>query len=418
MSIEQCWKTWQEVAGLAKGRRIVLYGRSEDWIPKTLKKLPNAADYIVDMNEGYHGTTFQGLPVYPPQHLFDDNRDDTYVVITSGVYEGIREILEDNGFEAGEQYCCCPEYRDFLVLDNIRNHDQRVYLTCCDYNDSSRTRGSRGGGGIFRYDLLSGELNRVAGPGQYRQVAVVGDRVYAVEYVRRLVHVFSHGFELIDEFPLDHPNYCGIAHHAASDSLALVNCSTDEIRIHDRETFALKQTAPFSSKSGSDAPVTSPHHLNDLCIDGDSLYVTYFSRSGNWKLGQYDGGLCEYRIGDDGLLDGGPIEVVRDLWSPHSPQIIQGNLCYLDSMRGDFHLVNQTVAGSFNGFVRGLAHDGTFYYIGVSEDMYLSRVFSVRPSIMLNAGFFLFEPQTKACRFFPMLDHMNIHDLFLLPDGA
>jgi hypothetical protein len=47
MSVAQWWKTWQEVAGLADGKRIVLYGRSEDWIPKTLKKLPHAADYIV-----------------------------------------------------------------------------------------------------------------------------------------------------------------------------------------------------------------------------------------------------------------------------------------------------------------------------------------------------------------------------------
>ena len=50
----------------------------------------------------------------------------------------------------------------------------------------------------------------------------------------------------------------------------------------------------------------------------------------------------------------------------------------------------------------------------MSEDMYMSRVFSVRPSIMLNAGFYLFD-STTACRFYPMLDqYMNLHDIFLL----
>lgn len=39
MAIENWWKNWQEVHALAKSRRIVLYERSEDWIPKTLRKL-------------------------------------------------------------------------------------------------------------------------------------------------------------------------------------------------------------------------------------------------------------------------------------------------------------------------------------------------------------------------------------------
>ena len=73
------------------------------------------------------------------------------------------------------------------------------------------------------------------------------------------------------------------------------------------------------------------------------------------------------------------------------------------------------LVGEFHGFARGLAHDGQFYYVGMSEDMYMSRLFSVRPNIMLNAGFFLFDVHTKASRFYPMLDHMNIHDLFILP---
>jgi hypothetical protein len=416
MTVASWWKTWNEVKVLAHNKKIVLYGRSEDWIPKTLKKLAHGASYIVDINEGYHGKSYKNLEVYPPQKLFAENIDDVYIIITSGVYEGIREILEDNGFEAGIHYCCCPEYRDFLVLDNIRNHNRQIYITCCDYNDSSRTRGSRDGGGIFQYDLLSGDITRMSEQGQFRQAIVVKDMIYAVEYVERFIYVYDFDFNVIDKFPLDHPNYCGIAHNQKNDSLALVNCSTDEIRLHDRKTFHHLQTVPFSKKSASGANVNSPHHLNDVCIDGDYLFVSYFSRSGNWKIGNYDGGISEFKIGEDGLLDGTPEEIVNGLWSPHSPEIIEGNLCYLDSMRGEFHTSNQTTAGGFNGFVRGLAYDGQFYYIGVSEDMYMSRVFSVRPSIMLNAGFFLFDIQTKACRFYPLLNHMNIHDIFVIPE--
>ena len=114
----------------------------------------------------------------------------------------------------------------------------------------------------------------------------------------------------------------------------------------------------------------------------------------------------------DSISKGGQ-ELVTGLWKPHSPQIIDGNLCYLDSMRGRLHTENQCIAGVFSGFARGLTHDGRFYYIGQSEDMYMSRVFGSRDNIMLNAGFYMFDAETKASRFYPMLDNMNIHDLLL-----
>ena len=82
-------------------------------------------------------------------------------------------------------------------------------------------------------------------------------------------------------------------------------------------------------------------------------------------------------------------------------------------MRGRLHLSNQTIAGEFSGFVRGLAHDGIYYYIGQSEDMYISRLFGTKPSVMLNAGFYLYDTETKASRFYPMLDNMNVHDLMI-----
>ena len=85
-------------------------------------------------------------------------------------------------------------------------------------------------------------------------------------------------------------------------------------------------------------------------------------------------------------------------------------------MRGRLYLQTPSHIGEFDGFVRGLAFDGRFYFIGQSEDMYMGRVFGTRKNIMLNAGFYLFDPETKASRFYPMLDNMNIHDILILKD--
>ena len=36
--------------------------------------------------------------------------------------------------------------------------------------------------------------------------------------------------------------------------------------------------------------------------------------------------------------------------------------------------------------------------------MYISRLFGTKPSVMLNAGFYLYDVETRASRFYPMLD--------------
>ena len=63
------WKTWQEMKALSEDKAIILYGRSEDWIPKTLRKLPREPSYIVDKNPGYHGQEYAGIPVQAPESL-------------------------------------------------------------------------------------------------------------------------------------------------------------------------------------------------------------------------------------------------------------------------------------------------------------------------------------------------------------
>jgi len=71
-------------------------------------------------------------------------------------------------------------------------------------------------------------------------------------------------------------------------------------------------------------------------------------------------------------------------------------------------------AGEFSGFTRGLAHDSRFYYIGQSEDMYVTKRFGIADDIMTNADLYLFDMATKVSHFYSMLDNMNIHDLLIL----
>ena len=335
-------------------------------------------------------------------------KEEIYIVVTGGVYESIVPQLMEYGFVPGQQFCTTPEYNDFKLLRDMREYEQRVLVASPDYDDPYSKRHSEAGGGLFVYKIGPNEITRVVS-GHFRQITKDSQYVYAVEFVEMRLYVLSHDLEVVQKCPIDIPNACGLALSPGRKVIFLANAATDIITVHDQDTFQILDRIEFSDKYRKVG--SGQHHINDLCVVDDSLYVSYFSLSGNWKRGVLDGGISEYNIDD---LHSPPTVLASDLWMPHSVEFLDGDLCYLDSMRGRLHTSNQTVAGEFPGFVRGLAFDGGFYYVGQSEDMYMSRLFGVSNNIMLNAGFYMFDIQTKASRFYSMMNNMNVHDLLII----
>ena len=412
------WKSWTEVKKICGGkRRVILFGRSEDWVPKTVPKLDLVKTrYIVDSNPAYKGSSFSGLPVYPPDELYKEDKNDIYVIITAGPYESVAEQLLQMGFLPGDHFCCTPELKDWGLLQEIRDYEQSIIVSCSDYSVKGKKRYSKWGGGIYVCNTLKNDLQKSV-PGHFRQLTQVEDRIYAVEFVEKKIYVLSKKLEIVDTLLLDDPNVedkekpnaCGIAYHSKNKWIFVANAGSDTINIYDQDDFRLLHKIHFSEKFNLVGD--GQHHINDICIVEDNLYVSYFSISGNWKRGILDGGISEYNVNS---LTSGSRPVVAGLWMPHSVEYIDGNLCYLDSMRGEFYIGNQKVAGKFPGFVRGLTYDGRFYYIGQSEDMYMSRLFRVSDNIMLNAGIYLFDVATKVSRFYSFPYIMNVHDLLIL----
>jgi len=268
--MESWWKTWADVSILSKGKRIILYGRSEDWIPKTLTKISKSPSYIVDRNPIYKDTEYRGIKVVPPEFLLSDNKEDIFIVITSGVYEGIVTFLVENGFQAGSDFCCSPEFRDYCLLEEIRNYEQEVIVSCSDYHDNTMARYSRAGGGLFRYNLGPNTMERLV-KGSFRQVTVAKDYIYAVEFVECKLYKFDKSFEEVEKFDLDSANYCGIDYDPIRNLLVLVNAAQDTVSLHDADNFTLVDRLDYSNKKLIDG-VTSQHHLNDLCVCGDYIY--------------------------------------------------------------------------------------------------------------------------------------------------
>lgn len=404
------WKSWSEISDISADKEVILYGRSEDWLPKTIRKIKNIK-YIIDQNIKYQNTKYQNIDVFLPEKLFKElSTQNKFIIITSSIYYQIVEVLIEHNLKPGRDFCCCPEFKDYSALENIKKINKNVLVSSSDYLEKSRARSSKNGGGIYEYNLLECDYELKI-PGVYRQVTKVGDNFFAVEYVEGEIHIFDKQYSIIDRVGLDSANYCGISFCEKNNILTVINAASDAILILDGRNFSVLDKIFFSKSPSIEG--SSNYHLNDCCIYDEKLFITMFSHTGRWKNGIFDGSLVEY---DLGKMNETPKVLVNNAWMPHSPEFIDGEICYLDSMRGDLRTSNQYPTAHFDYFARGLDGDGRYYLIGASENMYSSRITDSggKQSIMVNAGFSVFDRQTNLKRFHPFMQNMNIHDVKFL----
>ena len=408
--MENYWLSWDEVNQRSYNKKLIFFGRSEDWIPKTIKKLNQTPAYIVDNNIAVQGKTYMNIEVKNPDCLKDEKTSDIFIVITTGSYHEIVDSLKSNGFISGENFCNCPEYRDWYVLEEMRSYKSELFIASSDYEKFKHAkRSSKKGGGIYKYTLGENIVQKVA-KGSFRQMIQIGDNVYALEFVKRKLIKFDLNFNQIEQIPLDSAQYCGLTFNKKRNYIIMANSSSDIITIMDGKDYKIINQINFSNKH-SKTKGSSFHHINDLACTDDYLYVSYFSQSGNWRNGIFDGGISEYHLDE---MHEKPVQVVDNLWKPHSVSFIQGDLSFVDSMTGNYYINSKNIAATFQGFIRGIEYDNKFIYIGQSETMYVSELFGIKDNIMLNAGFYIFNKDKRASRFYPLLDIMNIHDLLII----
>lgn len=127
-----------------------------------------------------------------------------------------------------------------------------------------------------------------------------------------------------------------------------------------------------------------------------------FSHSGAYPQGTCDGGIIQIDLEDPENRR----VLVNGAWMPHTVRFFDTQMCYLDSMRGDLYKTDKRVIGEFPGLF-----DGTFYYVGQSETRYFDRLKGMKKHIAMSAGFYLFDEETKAAKFFGLPKVRQIHDL-------
>ena len=92
-----------------------------------------------------------------------------YYVFITAEPETIIPELEKYKLEAGKNFCCTPQIKEWGKLQQIKNNSSTLIFSSSDYFDLSKARSSKLGGGIFIANVADQKYEKKI-DGQYRQI--------------------------------------------------------------------------------------------------------------------------------------------------------------------------------------------------------------------------------------------------------
>lgn len=395
------WKSWDELAGIVANRRVIFWGAS-NWVERTLATLNLPGAYVVDNNPNNQGVTYAGFTVFPPKKLLEEKRDEIYVVICTVNYQSVIEELHEMGFVMGHEFCCTPLLNYRRNKDELKAVNRKVFVAS-PHHAFSDTRG----GGIYEVDTATSEVTKRY-TGKCRGICYAGDSIIVIDMLRGLV-IFDREFRETDCLTLqEKAEPHGLCYDTETNKAFVGQPGRDSIAVYSLDERKQIDEIFISAKWKKNN--RDNHHVNDVCVYESSLFVSMFSLTGNWLSDAYDGVVVEIDLGTGKII--GP--VASDLWMPHSVCRFNGRLCYVDSMRGQLFNSTWNMLGTFNAFIRGLDFDGQYYYVGATEHRYPEKLKGVSDNISLDAGFSVFDPESKMSRFFKLDEAESVHSLLVL----
>lgn len=382
----QSFSSFKELARLRGDRRLVLFGAGEI-ANKTLRRLDRAPAFLVDNNPNLWNTQGLGLDIKDPAELAKAGPAGHFALICTTSFLEVGRQLETMGFRPERDFLVSPVLNDLRIIGEIENARADLVFT-----SGSPPREEAGfGGGIYELTLDGGFEYRKVHSGNCHGILPFEEGYVAVDDARGLIEL-DRSFRVRREAPLPlGTRGHGIAFSDLTGCFYVVATYLDQVLVFDRD-FRPKGSYAVSDKLGQEGAPS--HHCNDVCAVGNSLYVSMFSLTGNWKRDVFDGVVLEMDIHTG--RHRGP--VLRDLWMPHNIGLVEGSLTVLDSLRGELKRNNGQAVGRFPGFSRGLAHDGNLWYVGQSRNRNYSKFIGLSLNISIDASIIVFDDATKVSR--------------------
>jgi len=398
------WLDFIQLLEASKGKKIIFWG-CDNWFEKTMKMHKFSVSHLVDSAKNQQGlASHHGYDVLDPKTLENlKDKDKYYIIVTSSAFYEISDKLIEYGFEPGINFSFTPLLRNLKVVDDIISNKQVLLLSSSDVAKQS----SKEGGGIYIFHIPSGKMQKKIS-GITRGFDSYKSNYFVVDALKG-IRILDKNFKEIDSFELpQHSVPHGLKIDKKKKLIYVVLSQHDKVAVYDIKNFKMVRSITISDKFAKTG--IYHHHMNDVCLDGDSLYISMFSKTGNVQKDFYDSAIVEYDLNADKMVG----TVMDNLWQPHTIEIINNNLCFLDSMRGNLHLGPQKIETHFNGFVRGLDFDGKYYYISQSVHRYFDRMKGYSNNISTDCGIFVFDNESKASKFYstPGLRDINTLKLF------
>ena len=395
--------TFQQIYKNCNGRSIILFGAGPI-AEKSFRRLQELEiKNIVDNAQNLWGKHELGFEIISPKLLKESKK--YFVVICTTSFNEVCDQLTAYGLTSGSDFCVSPILNDLQIIDNLQNIQQKILFS----SGSPKQDDPAFGGGLYELKL-TGDIwqHRKVFSGNCYGIEKFGNNFLTVDQEIGIFE-FNRDYEIIRSQPLPSGMRAhGVRYSKKHHRIYVVGSYLDGILVLDEE-FTILDEIPLSHKKKRTG--TPKHHCNDCLVIDDSLFVSMFSRTGNWQHDSFDGCVLEID-----LVTREKIGVVVDgLWMPHNIELINGSLHLLNSLPGELLTNNFSVVGQFPAFTRGLAHDGIYYYIGQSRNRNYSKNVGISKNISIDAGIIVFDDQTKASRFLQLPPKISeIHSIQIL----
>lgn len=311
---------------------------------------------IVDNDPNLHGTKFinDDLTILSPKEL---DSTEKYIFIICSTSTGEIESQIKTEFPLSQIFVS-PLLEKFAAMDAVSSIEFSLLFT----SGAISNLNSKAGGGLY---FISREDNN------FEIKKLLTGKCYGLDYSEEKYYLSNHdvgiqildkNFEIIKILPLEQGSQPhGIRKIPNQELIALGNSGTDEITIIDFNGLIVNRISLSNKKHNKNFP---NHHINDILIKDGSIYASMFSISGNYKLGIFDGGILEFN-----LEKTQGFEIVKSgLKMPHNVEFIDNHICVNNSFQGEFLFRNLESKIQFPGFIRGLDHNGDFYFLGQSRN--------------------------------------------------
>ena len=395
--------TLSEFSAVIKSRDWIAFGAG-NIASKTINKADVDPAFLVDNSASYWGIEYQGLNVKKPDVLLEAEKKPFIVICTTSIAE-VSHQLDSYGYVAGEDYIVSPVLNDWMTVREIEKAEVDLLLTS-GLSSSGLTGGN---GGVYKISIKEdGVSHEQIHVGSSHGILKCREAIYFVDDDLGIVEL-SQDLKIVRNVELPKRTRGHGLAWSEERSMFYVACSgLDQVLEYDYD-FKPHRRLNISTKSLKGS--WPHHHMNDCAVRGDSIYLSMFSVTGNWKADSFDGGILEID-----LDSGQPIGVLKnDLYMPHNIMFRDGSLTILDSLRGRLLSRNYACVGEFPAFARGLAWDDEFTFVGQSRNRNFSSVFGLSNNISIDSGVVVFDPKTKLSKFAQLPRSITeIHGLLVL----